>query len=90
MKSAYELAMSRLEKTSPVRKLTEEQKERLREIDSEFDAKIAERRIFLEGEMTKAAGDFSTLESLRSQLASEIASLGEKREAKKEQVRKES
>jgi len=89
MKSAYELAMSRLEKASPVRKLTEEQKERLREIDSEFDAKIAERRIFVEGEMVKAAGDFSTLESLRAQLASEIASLGEKRETKKESVRKE-
>ena len=87
MKSAYELAMSRLEKGSPSRHLTVEQKKALAEIDSEYDAKTAERRIFLEGEIAKAQGDGAAIDSLRRQLASELASIEEKREARKDQVR---
>lgn len=87
MKSAYELAMSRLEQGSPTRSLTEEQKKTLAEIDSEYDAKVAERKIFLEGEITKLSGDEGAIASLRRQLASEIASIEEKRESKKEKVR---
>ncbi|MFZ4716419.1 MAG: hypothetical protein ACOYMT_02620 [Chthoniobacterales bacterium] len=87
MKSAYELAMSRLEKGSPSRPLTEEQKKALAEIDSEQDARIAERRIFLEGEMAKATGDEHALAELRRQLAGEIALIEEKRESKKKKIR---
>jgi hypothetical protein len=87
MKSAYELAMSRLEKNVPTRSLSEEQKMALAEIDSEFDARIAERRIFLEGELAKAAGDEATSQDLRRQLAGEVATLQEKRELRKEQLR---
>lgn len=87
MKSAYELAMSRLEQSEPSRKLTGEQKDLLREIDSEFDAKIAERRIFLESEIAKSSGDPLLADSLRKQLASELASIVEKRERRKEAVR---
>jgi hypothetical protein len=87
MKSAYELAMSRLEKKSPSRPLTEEQKKALAEIDSEQDARIAERRIFLEGEISKATGDEHALAELRRQLAGEIALIEEKRESKKEKIR---
>lgn len=79
--------MSRLEQGSPARSLTAEQKKALAEIDSEYDAKIAERKIFLEGEIARIAGDDSAVTSLRRQLASEIASIDEKREAKKEKVR---
>lgn len=86
MKSAYELAMSRLETANPAKKLSEEQKERLREIDSEYDAKVAERRIFLEGEIAKE-GDSQEADSLRRQLASELSSLQEKRDSRKEAVR---
>jgi hypothetical protein len=57
MKSAFELAMSRLEKESPTLKLTDDQKLRLAEVDAEITAKIAERKVFLEGEIMKAAGD---------------------------------
>ena len=87
MKSAYELAMSRLEKSSPVTTVTEEQKKALAEIDSEFAARIAEQRIFLEGEIAKVAGDEHAVMDLRRQLASEISSLEEKRESRKEKVR---
>ena len=57
MKSAFELAMSRLEKESATRKLTDDQKSRLAEIDAEINAKIAERKLFLDEEIRKAAGD---------------------------------
>lgn len=88
MKSAYELAMSRLEKSEPTRVLTEEQKARIREIDSELDAKIAERKIFLESEIAKSLHDPLAADSLRKQLASELAAIEEKREKRKEEARR--
>lgn len=87
MKSAYELAMSRLEKSNPTRALSDGQRKALAEVDSEHDARIAERRIFLEGEMAKATGDEHALAELRRQLAGEIALIEEKRESKKEKIR---
>jgi hypothetical protein len=87
MKSAFELAMSRLEKESPTQKLTEAQKAQLAEVDSEITAKIAERKVFLEGEITKAAGDPTAEAQLGKQLAMEIARLEEKREDKKRKIR---
>jgi hypothetical protein len=87
MKSAYELAMSRLEQSEPSRLLTEEQKAAIREIDSEYDAKVAEKKIFLKSEIAKSFGDPLAAESLRKQLASELASVEEKREKRKQAVR---
>src|SRR5215469_11759516 len=43
MKSAYELAMERLQKTSPSASLTDKQKQELAELDSKYQAKIAEK-----------------------------------------------
>lgn len=90
MKSAFELAMSRLDKEAPVRKLSDDQKRRLAEVDSEITAKIAEKKVFLEGEISKAADDRNAQEELQRQLAAEIARLEEKREEKKEKIRNES
>lgn len=87
MKSAYEIAMSRLEKSEPTRKLTEEQKAQLAEIDSEINAKIAERKLFLEDRIAQSADDLQALEELRRQLALELARLEESRESRKEAVR---
>jgi hypothetical protein len=87
MKSAFELAMSRLEKESPTQKLTDEQKSKLAELDAEINAKIAERKLFLEEEIRKAAGDPQAEEELRKQLSAEIARLEEKREIGKEKIR---
>jgi len=89
MKSAVELAMSRLNKEAPIRKLTDEQKQRIAEIDSEITAKIAEKKLFLDGEIAKSAGDSLAQDELRRQLAGEIARLEEKREEKKEKVRRD-
>jgi hypothetical protein len=88
MKSAYELAMSRLEKSQPTEILSEEQKMALAEIDSEYDARLAERRIFLDGEIAKSLGDTETIDQLRRQLAGEIAVIEEKRVLKKEKIRR--
>jgi len=90
MKSAFELAMSRLDKQAPVRKLTDDQKRRIAEVDSEITAKIAEKKVFLEGEISKASDDRLAQDELQRQLAAEIARLEEKREDKKEKIRNES
>jgi hypothetical protein len=85
MKSAYELAMSRLEKTSPAITLTDEQKARLTEVDREIDAKIAEKKIFLEDQLAKAA--HHEQDEIRRQLASELVRLEEKRDREKNKIR---
>ena len=75
MKSSYELAMERLNKTAPAVKLSGAQKKALAELDSRYAAKTAEREIALNGEIAKAAGDFAKGESLRAQLAAAEAVL---------------
>jgi hypothetical protein len=89
MKSAYELAMERLQKTQPSVALTEDQKEQLAEIDSTFKAKIAEKELFLKDEIRKAqvAGKSEEIEALEKQLVSEIRRLNDDCQAKKEKLR---
>lgn len=89
MKSAYELAMDRLSKTAPSRKIGAEQKQQLAEIDSKYAAKVAEREIFLKGEMQKAVdkGDFEAFQQLEKQLVSDRKSLEVEREEKKDKIR---
>jgi hypothetical protein len=89
MKSAYELAMERLQKNSPAVPLTDEQKTRLAEIDLQFRAKIAEKELFLKEQIGKAigAGKFDDVEQLQQQLAAETRRLQEEWESKKEKLR---
>jgi hypothetical protein len=89
MKSAYELAMERLQKDAPTLSLTEDQKKQLAEIDSTFKAKIAEREVFLQGEIAKAqtTGQFEAVDALQKQLASEVRRLQDDCESKKEKLR---
>ena len=89
MKSAYELAMERLQKASPTVTLTDDQKKQIAEIDSSFRAKIAEREVFLKDQIQEAqtTGKFEEAESLEKQLAAEIRRLQEDCEARKEKLR---
>jgi hypothetical protein len=89
MKSAYELAMERLQKASPSLSLTEEQKKELAELDSKYQAKIAEKELFLKDQIRKAQteGKVDDIDSLQRQLVSEIRRLQEECEAKKEKLR---
>ena len=89
MKSSYELAMERLNKTAPATKVTAAQKQQLAELDSKYAAKIAGREIALQNEISQAmvAGDPEKADTLRQQLAHERKSLQAELEAKKELVR---
>jgi hypothetical protein len=89
MKTAYELAMERLEKSAPKTKITEETKKELAELDSIYAAKLAERELIVNSELAKAqaASEWETVEQLQKQLASDRKTLAAEREEKKEQVR---
>ena len=89
MKSAYELAMERLNKTSPTVKLTDKQKKEIAELESKCAAKIAERELFIKGEIVKAVdkGDMEAVEQLEKQLVSDRKSIQADLEEKKAKVR---
>jgi hypothetical protein len=89
MKSAYELAMERLQKASPSLSLTDEQKKELAELDSKYQAKIAEKELFLKDQIRKAQteGKPDDINSLEKQLVSEVRRLQEECESKKEKLR---
>jgi len=89
MKSAYELAMERLQKTAPSLSLTEEQKKELAEIDSKYRAKIAEKELFLRDQIRKAQtdGKLDDIDSLEKQLVSDVRRLHEECEVAKEKLR---
>jgi septin family protein len=89
MKSSYELAMERLSKSAPTAKLSDEKKKQLAELDSKYAAKIAEREIFLKGELQAAAqkGDAEAFAQIEKQLVSERKKFQNELEEKKEKVR---
>ena len=81
--------MERLQKESPTQALTDEQNAKLAEISKVYEAKIADREVFLNGEIAKAeaAGEFEAIEQLNKQLASERKVLEEELEQKKNDLR---
>ena len=89
MKSSYELAMERMGDDGKIKPLTDEQKEKIAEIDTKYKAKIAERKIFLEKSLSDAIEQHNHEEAeiIRRQLADEIVSLEGKSEADKEKIR---
>ncbi|HEV2695319.1 MAG TPA: hypothetical protein VG347_20665 [Verrucomicrobiae bacterium] len=87
MKSAYELAMERLNKTAPTVKLSGTQKKELAELDSKYAGLIAAREIALNSEMAKAADDVAKEDSLREQLMNDRKKLQAELEDKKQRVR---
>ena len=92
MKSAYELAMERLNASDPdaAGPLTAEQKRRLAEIDQKHQAKVAEREIFLKQQLNTelAAQKFAEADKVRQQMAGEKTRLEEERDEEKERVRR--
>jgi len=89
MKSAYELAMERLEKQAPTRTLTAAQKAEIAELEATAKAKIAEQELFLKEQIDKAiaAGKYEDATQLEQQLAREIRRANEDCEEKKTKVR---
>jgi len=88
MKSAYELAMERMG-SGDDQPLSDEQKAKIAEIDSKYKAKIAERKIFLEKNLSdaQAQGNGDEIELIRRQMNDEIADLETKSESEKDKVR---
>ena len=88
MKSAYELAMERLEKKAPTKKLNDKQKAEIAEINSLYGSKIAERETFLQGEIVKEKmkGDRLAVEQIQDQLARDVRRLHAEWEEKKAAV----
>ena len=86
MKSSYEIAMERLNKSVPATKLTAKQKAALAELHSRYAAKIAEREIALNGQLA-VADDMEKAEAIRAQLVHERKKLQAELEDKKQMVR---
>jgi len=90
MKSAYELAMERLNKATPTVKLSAAQKKQLAELDSRYKAKIAECELATQAETAQAAaaGDADKMNESQQRLVMERKKLQADLEDKKEAVRR--
>ncbi len=84
--------MERLAQSDPDagRPLSDKQKNQLREIDSRYEAKIAERSIFLQQALdaARATGNRSEIEQIETQIRNEKERLESEREDAKEAIRK--
>jgi hypothetical protein len=90
MKSAYEIAMAKLEKESgPIRKLTEEQKVRSGEIDKIYDAKIAQVHLKYDDKLSGAVPP-PQAELILQEKSREIQEIETKREQEKDALWDES
>ncbi len=80
--------MERLSKGEPSQgtRLTASQKQALADVDRTYDAKVAEREIFLRAEIATAKG--ADREALEVQLQRERERLNEEREQKKDALRR--
>jgi len=92
MKSSYELAMERLNQEDPSGStpLSEDKKAALEEVDRKYEAKVAEREVFLEQKIKAArlSGNREDEQQLQRQLSDERSRLNEERDSAKERIRK--
>lgn len=87
MKTAFELAMERL--GGKAKSYTEEQKKQLADVDSLYESKIVQARFDAAARTQKANGDPEKLAQVQDDLAVEIKSLEERRDRKKEDLRRQ-
>lgn len=85
MKSAFDLAMERL--GGPVKKLTEQQKGEIAEIDNKLKAKLAEAEISKDKRLSEVIGDSVQSEQVLNDYSVEVASANSKFEREKDKVR---
>jgi len=86
MKSAYDRAMERFG-GAPLRQLSDAQKAQLADIDSLFQARIAEAELAAQDRLRRHENDAAAQEQVRQDLAVELASLRARREDEKNRVR---
>ena len=87
MKSAYELAMNRL--GGKLEAFSPEQKRRLADLNSVYEAKIAQVKLQADAELQQAAQDAEKQNVVRARMAAEVTELTAERERKRELLRKE-
>lgn len=86
MKSAYELAMERLQRESgPMRSLTDEQRAAINDIEKLYEAKTAELRLQYDQKFSEAKSA-EELAQLQAEMASALSALEEKREKDKDAI----
>ena len=86
MKSAYELAMERLEKEDgPAKKLDDGQKEQIAGLERLSQAQIAEQKMAFEIRIANAM-DIDEVNKLRAELTEKIASIEKNRDAEKDNI----
>ena len=90
MKSAYDRAMERFGDDEPVAKLSDEQKAALAAVDENFNAKKAEKEMFLDEQLKKAVetANYVEMEQIEEQKRRELAKIEKDREAEKDVIRK--
>ena len=86
MKSSFELAMERL--GGPTKKLSEDQKMKIAEIDSKYKAKIAGIKLRSQEDLAKTANPEED-DKIRKEVSDEIQRLESKCEKEKDKVRTE-
>ena len=89
MKSAYELAMERLQKQAPSKVLTPAQKAELADLESLYKSKVAQLEIEVGDDIhaAQATEDFAKADQLRERLAQQRARLEDEREEKRRRIR---
>ena len=89
MKSAYELAMERLQKQAPSKVLSPAQKAELADIESLYKSKIAQIEIEVGDDIqaAQAKEDFAMADELRERLAHQRSRLEAEREEKRRRIR---
>ena len=90
MKSAYELAMERLQKQAPTKSLTAAQKAEIADLESLYKSRIAQLEISIGDEIqaAQASEAYEKVDELKARLVQQRARLEEEREEKKERVRR--
>ena len=91
MKSAYELAMERLQRQAPGKVLTEAQKAELADLESLYKSKVAQLEIQIGDDIqaAQAQEDFAKVDELRERLAQQRARLDAEKEEKRRRIRGE-
>jgi len=87
VKSAYEIAMARLEKEAgPSQKLSESQKAEIAALKKKYDARAAEEKLAFDTKMASVTS-YEELERLRAELATALGRVESDRERAEEAVR---
>ena len=90
LKSAFQIALEKLEGSGQVRELSDSQRESIAAVRRKYRARIAEQEIEMQGQVRAArqSGKFHEIEKLQGRLAAERRRLEDRMESEIEEIRK--